>query len=308
MTTNSIFEETWWLDAVAPNQWNAVEIEKDGAVVARLPYVVKNRMGLTLFTMPRLTPSLGPWLRESTAKYTKQLAQQKDLYTALIEKLPAHDFFCLNFHHSMTNWQPFYWQGFSQSTCYSYVIENLQDLDLVWDGFQDNIRREIRKAKKQVMVRTDLDIDCFLDLNLLTFERQGKKLPYSRELVHRLDHACVQNQARKIFFAEDPQGRIHSAIYMIWDRNSAYYLMGGSDPELRTSGAASLLMWEAIQFAATVTKKFDFEGSMIEPIERFVRAFGGRQIPYFKVRKNSPRMQVLLSGREIVRSIVGDRL
>ncbi len=308
MTTNSIFEEPWWLDAVAPNQWNAVEIEKDGVIVARLPYVVKNRMGLTLFTMPRLTPSLGPWLRDSTAKYSKQLAQQKDLYTALIEKLPPHDFFCLNFHHSMTNWQPFYWQGFSQTTFYSYVLENLQDLDLVWNGFQENIRREIRKAKKQAIVRTDLDVDRFLDINLLTFERQGKKLPYSRELVHRLDRACVKNQARKIFFAEDPQGRIHSAIYMIWDRNSAYYLMGGSDPELRTSGAASLLMWEAIQFAATVTKKFDFEGSMIEPIEKFVRAFGGRQIPYFKVRKNSPRMQILLSGREIVRSIVGERL
>jgi lipid II:glycine glycyltransferase (peptidoglycan interpeptide bridge formation enzyme) len=307
MTTNSIFEEPWWLDAVAPNEWNAVEIEKDAAVVARLPYVVKNRMGLTLLTMPRLTPSSGPWLRESTAKCSKQLAQQKDLYTALIEKLPTYDFFCLNFHHSMTNWQPFYWQGFTQTTYYSYVIENLQDLDLVWNGFQENIRREIRKAKKQVIVRTDLDLNRFLDLNSLTFERQGKNLPYSRELIQRLDDACVNHQARQMFFAEDPQGRIHAAIYIIWDKKSAYYLMGGGDPQLRTSGATSLVMWEAIKFAATVTRKFDFEGSMIEPIERFFRAFGGRQIPYFQVRKNSRRMQILLSGREIVRSIRGPR-
>jgi lipid II:glycine glycyltransferase (peptidoglycan interpeptide bridge formation enzyme) len=307
MTTNSMFEEPWWLDAVAPDRWKAIEIEKDGAIVARLPYVVKNRMGLKLITMPKLTPCLGPWLKESTAKYTKQLAQQKDLYTALIEQLPTYDFFCLTFHHSMTNWQPFYWQGFTQTTYYSYAIENLQNLDLVWNGFKENIRSDIRKAKKQVIVRTDLEIDRFLDLNLLTFARQGKKLPYSRDLVHRLDDACVQNKARRMFFAEDPQGQIHAAIYIIWDRNSAYYLMGGSNPELRTSGATSLLMWEAIQFAATVTKQFDFEGSMIEPIERFFRAFGGRQIPYFKVVKNSPRMQVLLSGREIVRSIVGNR-
>ena len=305
MTTNSIFEETWWLDAVATNQWNAVEIKRDGAVVARLPYVIKKQMGLTIFTMPRLTPSLGPWLRESTANYSKQLAQQKDLYTALIAQLPTHDFFCLNFHHSMTNWQPFYWQGFSQTTCYSYVIENLQDLDLVWNGFQPNIRQEIRKASKQVVVRTDLDLDRFLDINSLTFDRQGKKLPYSRELVQRLDHACVEHKSRQIFFAEDAQGQIHAAIYLIWDRHSAYYLMGGGDPQLRTSGATSLLMWEAIKFAATVTQKFDFEGSMIEPIERFVRSFGGCQIPYFKVRKNSPRMQVLLSAREIARSIAG---
>ena len=63
-------------------------------------------------------------------------------------------------------------------------------------------------------------------------------------------------------------------------------------------------MWEAIKFAATVTKKFDFEGSIIEPIERFFRAFGGRQIPYFQVSKTSRRMQLLLSGREMVRTII----
>jgi lipid II:glycine glycyltransferase (peptidoglycan interpeptide bridge formation enzyme) len=302
---NSIFQQPWWLDAVAPNQWSEIVVEKNNEVVARLPYLQKKKYGLTLITLPLLTQTLGVWLKPSTAKYPKQLGDQKDLMNSLIEQLPPSDYFISSFHYSIENWLPFYWNGFSQTTCYSYVIENLQDLDLVWNGFQENIRREIRKAKKQVIVRTDLDIDQFFDINSLTFERQAKKLPYNRELVHRLDDACVKNQSRQMFFAEDLQGRIHAAIYLIWDRNSAYYLMGGSDPDLRTSGAASLLMWEAIQFAATVTKKFDFEGSMIEPIEKFVRAFGGRQIPYFQVRKNSPRMQVLLSSREIVRSIIG---
>jgi lipid II:glycine glycyltransferase (peptidoglycan interpeptide bridge formation enzyme) len=304
MTKNCIFEESWWLDAVAPNTWDAVEIDKDGEVIARLPYVVKNKMGLTLLTMPKLTPLLGPWLQESTAKYSKQLAQEKDLYGALIEKLPSYDYLVLNFHYSMTSWLPFYWHGFKQTTRYSYVLENIQDLDLVWAGFQENIRREIRKAQKKVIVRKDLDVNKFLDINLLTFQRQGKNLPYSRELVQNLDAACDRHQARQMFFAEDPQGRIHAAIYIVWDRNSAYYLMGGGDPELRNSGATSLLMWEAIKFAATVTKKFDFEGSIVEPIERFFRAFGGRQIPYFQVSKTSQRMQLLLSGREMVRAIV----
>ncbi|KZZ15518.1 hypothetical protein A3751_17170 [Oleiphilus sp. HI0080] len=42
-------------------------------------------------------------------------------------------------------------------------------------------------------------------------------------------------------------------------------------------------MWEAIKFASTVTKRFDFEGSMIEPIERFFRGFGAMQKPYFQI-------------------------
>ena len=32
-------------------------------------------------------------------------------------------------------------------------------------------------------------------------------------------------------------------------------------------------MWDNIKFASTVTKKFDFEGSMIENIFFFVRSF-----------------------------------
>lgn len=69
--------------------------------------------------------------------------------------------------------------------------------------------------------------------------------------------------------------------------------MGGSDPDLRNSGANSLCMWEAIKFASTATKAFDFEGSMIEPVERFFRAFGARQKPYFQISKiNSPFVKI----------------
>ena len=59
--------------------------------------------------------------------------------------------------------------------------------------------------------------------------------------------------------------------------------MGGGDPEFRNSGATSLLMWNAIQFASTVSQIFDFEGSMIESVERFFRGFGAVQTPYFSI-------------------------
>ncbi len=73
--------------------------------------------------------------------------------------------------------------------------------------------------------------------------------------------------------------------YVVWDRHAAYYLLGGGDPELRTSGASSLLMWEAILRAREVTDVFDFEGSMLKPVERFFRAFGGHQTPYLYVSR-----------------------
>ena len=121
----------------------------------------------------------------------------------------------------------------------------------------------------------------------MVFDRQGVSIPYSDEYVRKLDRAAGARNSRKIFIAEDDSGRRHAGIYLVWDAKSAYYLMGGGDPNLRNSGATSLCMWEAIKFAATVTDQFDFEGSMIEPVERFFRAFGAVQTPYFSVSKIS---------------------
>jgi hypothetical protein len=81
--------------------------------------------------------------------------------------------------------------------------------------------------------------------------------------------------------------------------------MGGGDPALRNSGATSMVLWQAITFAATVTKRFDFEGSMLEPVERFFRAFGARQTPYFRVTRSGRLMRLAIAGRQGVGALLG---
>jgi hypothetical protein len=306
---NSIFQNGWWLDCVAPGRWSEVTVTRGDTVVARLPYVTDRQYGFSLLTMPPLTQTLGPWLRSSEAKYAKQLAEQKELLTDLIRKLPRYDLFCQNFHYAMTNWLPFYWEGFSQTTKYTYVLDDLSDEQKIWNNFQENIRREIRKAQNRyhLQIRTDLGLERFLDINALSFKRQGSALPYSRTLVRRIDEACEKRDARRMLFAVDGEDKVHSAIYMIWDEHSAYYLMGGADPAVRQSGAMALLMWEAIRFASTVTRRFDFEGSMIEPVERFFRGFGARQMPYFQIRKINSRILKLKESVNMIAAIAAGK-
>jgi hypothetical protein len=300
----SIFQNGWWLDAVAPRQWDEVVVKEGSQIVARLPYTVRHRRGFTCLEMPSLTQTLGPWIAPHEAKYTNLISRQHKLMAALIAQLPDFDLFQQNFHHSVTNWLPFYWQGFQQTTRYTYLIDDLSNLDLIWRETRENIKREIRKAQTKLSVRTDLDTTKFLDLNEMTFKRQGMQLPYPRDLVERIDHACAARCCRQVFFAEDSQGQLHAAVYIVWDEHAAYYLMGGSDPELRNSGATSLLIWAAIQHASKVTKAFDFEGSMLEPIERFFRAFGAKQIPYLSISKiTSPLLRVRRDIKEWIRLI-----
>ena len=43
-----------------------------------------------------------------------------------------------------------------------------------------------------------------------------------------------------------------------------------------------------------VTKTFNFEGSMLPGVERYFRAFGGKQVPYFCLSKtNHPLLKLL---------------
>ncbi len=301
---NSIFQQPWWLDAVAPGQWGAAVVNRGEEVAAHLPYVLGKRYGMKAIIMPELTQTAGPWLRKSTAKYANQISEQKELMGELIAQLPEVDYFCQSFSPSITNWLPFYWHGFQQTTRYTYRIEDLSDTEKIWASFAKNARNNIRKAEKLVTVRSDLELDKFLRVNSLTFLRQNMEIPVSDDFIRRLDNACLAHDARKMFFAEDAQGRIHAGIYLVWDSNTAYLIMSGEDPELRNSEACSLLVWEAIKFASTVTRVFDFEGSMIESIERFFRSFGATQTPYFQLTKLSRKMRIAEHGRELIKALL----
>ncbi|MFL1455733.1 GNAT family N-acetyltransferase [Marinobacter sp. GN3S48] len=298
-----LFSQAWWLDAVAGDAWNVVLATKGKQVVGALPYVIRKRWGFSLLTQPALTQALGPWVRPSQKSYPKFLAYEKDVLGELADQLPAHDYYAQNWHCERTNWLPFFWRGCVQTTRYTYRLPLHEGQDQVWKGLQENTRREIRKARDRfdVSVRAG-GLDEFLALNRLTFERQGRIVPYTNEFVARIDSAASSRSARDCLVAVDGEGRLHAGAYILRSGNTAYYLMGGGDPELRNSGATSLVLWEAICRQPGTIEIFDFEGSMIEPIERFFRAFGAVQTPYFHVSRYRSKLLRLLDTLRSIRS------
>ena len=121
-------------------------------------------------------------------------------------------------------------------------------------------------------------------------------MPYSWAQFARHDAALAAHGARQLFFAVDAQHRIHSAAYLIWDQQAAYYHLAGDDPALRESGAGILLVWAAICYASEVLGLacFDFEGSMLPAVERIRVQFGAEQTPYSFVWKYNSRLFELL--------------
>jgi hypothetical protein len=299
----SLFSRDWWLDAVCgPDGWDVALAEIKNEISGALPYRTQRLLGQTYIGQPPLSAALGPWIKPRAMKSAQWHGREKDVMTALIDALPSFGIYRQTWNPDVSNWLPFHWRGFTQTTLYTYVLENLKDEKQLWSGLRENIRTDIRKARDRfgVNVRPDLTVDDFLELSQKTFRRQGLSLPYSPELVRQLDTACGARACRAILIGEDGEGRRHAGAYIVWDENSAYYLMGGGDPDLRNSGAASLCLWEAVQLAADKTQRFDFEGSMIEGIERHFRAFGGTLTPYFLVEKvTSPLLRLAFALRKL---------
>jgi len=290
-----IFFQDWYLDAVCEDGvWEAAIVQKNKQVVGILPYFLKKKGPFQYITMPPLTKMMGPFI---TAAYRKEPHFTK-ICTALIEQLPKIAYFEQQFSYNITNWLPFYWKNYQQTTRYSYLLD-LTDLEQVHANFSADYRNnKLKKAKQLVSVVKDLPLKELYAVNKMSFERQGITIPYSFNFLKQLDKVLEQHQAKVSFFAIDAQQQIHAVAYLIWDKERAYYLLAGDNPSLRSSGAGIALVWEMIQFAKEKVgvNIFDFQGSMMPGIERVRRQFGAQQKSYFLIQQQPSKLFKYISA------------
>jgi hypothetical protein len=281
----SVYCKSWWLDAVCPDAYELIAVRRDGLIRAGMALPVARARGHLSVRMPPLTQTLGPllWL-PCGQKYGSQLSYEMKILRELVAAIPASDEFFVNCSRQFTNWLPFHWAGYSQTTRYSYQIDDLTDLPAVLEGMSDKTRNIIRKAEKAgIRIEECDDLQVALPLFEMTYSRQGMSFPYDPALIERIDRGASAHAGRKIFLARDETGRLHAAIYIVHTPRCAYYVMQGTDPALRASGAPLLAHWHAIQFAAGVSQSYDFVGSMMENVERVFRSFGAIQKPYSSI-------------------------
>lgn len=285
----NIFCQPWWLDAIVGEEnWDVVLDDKGGKILGALPYSYnKSKHGL-IINEGKLTQKSGAYINyPKNQKYTSRLSFERKVINNLIESIEKNDIksYSQNFDYSFTNWLPFYWKGYNQTTRYTYVIEDTSDFDSIYSGIDSTTKNLIRKAEKSVEVKSSLDIEEFYKINTMTFKRKNMTIPYDINLLKKIDKECGYRNCKEILYAVDENNNIHAAIYLVWDKESMYYLLGGINPEFKSSNSTSLLLLEAIKLASNMGLKFDFEGSMNKDIEKFFSTFGGVQKQYFTISK-----------------------
>lgn len=292
-----VFCYSWWLKTVAEDV-RVLGCFKKSRLIAGMPIYIKRRGLFRIVTMPKLTQTWGVVLAPVKCKRAKALSHEMRVLEAFAARVSEFPVFLQSFSPNLPNWLAFFWKGFQQTSRMTYVLDNLSDLEEIWRGFKENIRTDIRKAERLGIRVLSAEPDHALPVFEATFSRQRMAMSYSGDYLRKLYDAASAHNAGQIFVAQDLSGSICAGAFMVWDAKRAYYLAGGGDPALRNSGATSFLLWHLIKEAAQRSMVFDFEGSMIPSIERFFRAFGGKQVYYNVISRMPILLQLAKNLRE----------
>jgi hypothetical protein len=280
----TIFCRSWWLSAISGDV-RLLGYFGDRHLIAGIPLYFEKRFGVDLCTIPPLTQTWGVMIEPLVGKEVSKASRELEILRAIASSLSEQSIFFQAFHPSFRNWLPLQWRGFKQTTRFTYVLDDLSSADAIWKGMRHQMRTEIRKAERLGLTITTCDIATVFRTGQELYRRRGVKQPFTLEYLRRIYAAARQHNAAECFAAQDRTGRIHAANLLVWDSKKSYYLAGARDSESFTTGAQALLIWHMIQFAATRTRAFDFEGSVLAGVERFFRGFGAKRIPYSLIMK-----------------------
>ena len=302
-----LFMQAWWMDAVCTpegKEWDVLLVEENEKIVAAMPYHLLKKWGFKIIDRTRYTQYHGLWIDYPVdCKLHKRYSFEKRVMDNLIDQLESLkvSYYSQNFHYSFTNWQPFYWRGFQQTTRYTYQIKDLSDLKKYFENFSYAKQKHIKKENNDLLIDFSLSAADFYDFHKECLAQKNTEITYSQKLWLSIYNESIIREQGKIIALKDKNENLHSALFFVWDKNSAYALNSAINPQFRSDGTSTKMFWEAIKFVSDKTKIFDFEGSMIKGVAQSFQQFGAEQIPYFNISKcNSKLFSVLMCVKNAI--------
>jgi len=302
-----LFFNYWWLDVVCgEGNWDVcISKDNEGNIRGVWPYFIENKMGLKVSRHPVLTPFLGIYFvyPEGIKRESKKSHFEIEVTNELLEQLPKFMYFRQNFTADYHNWLPLYWKDYFQTSYYTYIIENLEDVETVYQNIDYKRRSKIKKATKEYEVVQSDDIEKLFQISKTTYGRKGNLPPFTLAQLKRIDEALSSRGLRHIYFSKDKDGNILAGCYLVRDQEMAYYLVGGIDPRFKRNNPMSLIFWTMIKDMSGIVKQFNFEGSMNKQIETVFRAYGGKRKAFSVITKTRSKFidlfYILLKNRRL---------
>lgn len=274
-----LFLQWWWWETVClGKEWDVLLAEREGAIVGALPYMKGRRWGVRYSLMPQLTMYTGPWTSTPAGAATAVddlLRQLDDLGLAAYvgRTMPGEDAAGRLAQHN-----------YSVSHRHTYRFAPLRPLPELMAEASPLRRRDYRRLGEELTIDPAVAAAEFAELHTSHFAKAKGRDLIDRSLIERVCTEATRRGHGMVVGARQGDGRLAAAVFVPYDRQSAYLLMLARSADAPRN-ATAFVIWRAIDMLSGHTEAFDFEGSMEAGVEEYYRSFGPQQSPMVQYAK-----------------------
>jgi hypothetical protein len=256
-----------------------------------------------------------PWARLCGPVTSEGVSKEKRAHIAreLIRQLPTDASLFLALADEV-DFRLFLSEGFRPTPADNYIVSP-DRLPALYASFSKMTQRHIKQAQRDLIVSTTTP-DDLIKIYASDLVRRRRKsygpLDIARDI---LTEGLRQGQARIFTAKRRDTDEVDAAIACLWDDARYYYWMttrrlpvdGESKPH---HGAVKLLLWSAIQDAASRGLTFDFDGAETNLAQskqgkaRLYRGMGAQRCVRYAVKRETKPEQILSRFRSPVKLLI----
>ena len=296
-----IFLQSWWMDAVSIGKHWEVKVwetqpkmqccpgaqasspaEDNGEVIAAMPYLLRQRLGMRFVVMPQMTQLAGAWLVSNANPET--IADAIDRHIRSLHLSYYYQQFPINspIPPLLAN------RGYIVSPRVTYRIEDCSDVEKIIAGYNRNKQRQLKKSAAFTLQQDNISPHEFYRFHQSALVAQGKVISYSEPFLRQLLDAVLQHHQGTVLTLYDNQSPAQTMIAValyVWDADAVHYLIAAQRPDYQHQGLMARLVTEGIRLAHQRHLAFDFEGSMIPGVAKHFAQFGATPATYYSVER-----------------------
>jgi hypothetical protein len=290
-TGGTVFHETWFLRLSGVT--HALCVHSGGALVAALPLYLSPD-GRSSSQRTRSVPYGGPLLAGAGKDPREDMVRWRAATTALAASLQSSlsevTFACAVDIHDLVPWIR---AGFFPEVRYTYLADVSVPVERLVAAMSLNRRRNLARARSAgVEVVRDDGLQLFDVARAVRWSTAPGEAGATRSM---MEEAIARKRGTALVAMD--RGEPAGGLFMVWDRRRSYTTHAYHDEAGARLGAATRLYLEAMTItrSALHLDTMDFEGSVLDGIERYYQSFGGRQTLYFCLHwASDPRSLPLL--------------
>ena len=224
------------------------------------------------------TPDFVPFTSISGLEKTATLELGLDFIEEFRNALPKHAVFHFRFPLGWT-FEAQVHERYTVRERLTHCLAAGSDLNT---SMKSTLKRNLKKAEKAFEVGNSISFEALWMLVEEVFKRQNMKPHYGKSRMQRIFNSATELGGQRIYTAVK-DGEVVAVLWVLFDQNFSYNFMSGAKEEVRSFQPNTLLLHRAISEAFQNQQSFDFFGSSIPSIQRYVRSWGAEPVSYFAV-------------------------